>query len=41
MMEHMQAGMPLLKKIAQVVDKSSSTFLGSYLPLRTGTEDIY
>jgi len=41
MMGHMHAGMPLLRKISGSVNKSASSFLNTYLPLRTETEEIY
>jgi hypothetical protein len=41
MMGHMHTGMPLLKKISGSVNKSVATFLNTYLPLRTETEELY
>ena len=37
----MRMGLPLLRKICSAVDKSCSTFLGTYLPLRMGSPDLH
>ena len=41
MIEQIHTGIPLIKRISRVANKTCAYFLKSYLPLRTETEDLF